>query len=432
MSLSFGPAALPVIPTSADEVVVTRRGGQPVVFTDPVSVDDQGRVSFTVSETGKYTIAISHLGTTYEHSVVLSPDSMDLYSVGAMRSNIEEIATNGADSDNVQKVMSFTTDDAERISGTYVTWIDQRAVRTNPPINMGPLDFWVDSIPVQDTENPTAPGDVDYSSLTDTSVSISWTAGTDNVAVVGYNYRINGGEILELGQVLTVDLTDLDPETEYTVEVQSRDAADNVSAWGSTTFTTDAAAPPSTLYSVYGESAPTGTWVWADGATPYIVTARGFSCSTAGARAAGARAWIPDDASGDLPTEATFYLYGPDAGPDSAPVETKVVSLSGASAGSWVVGMFDTPESMEVGETWMIGVRFTGGSDAGKYAFGTNTRDNSNAVISIGPLAEELAWVAQAGGTVNLSSNYKIGTASAASPAEQTQSYGIDILVDIV
>jgi len=281
-----------------------------------------------------------------------------------------------------------------------------------------------------DTTAPTVPTGLAPTGISGSGFTVTWGAGTDNVGVTGYDIRLNGGAPETVAaDPRTKAFTGLAGETAYTVGIRSRDAAGNVSAYVDLIVTTLEAAGET--YSVYGTGAPTGTWTWSNDGTPYIVIARGFQCSAAGARVVGGRAWIPAAASGSLPTEATFTLFGPNANIGTTAVETKVVSTAGATAGSWVEALFDAPEAMDAGEVWMIGVRFTGAGDAGKYSFGTGTRPNSNEVISNGDLGADLAWAAQNGGTAALSSNYKIGTGSVTSPGEQTQSYGVDILVDL-
>ena len=47
----------------------------------------------------------------------------------------------------------------------------------------------------------------------------------------GYEYRINGGTPVDVGDVLTIPVTGLSPSTEYDFEVRKRDDAGNYSAW---------------------------------------------------------------------------------------------------------------------------------------------------------------------------------------------------------
>jgi chitodextrinase len=80
-----------------------------------------------------------------------------------------------------------------------------------------------------DTTAPSTPGSLDTLSITDTSVTLTWTTSTDNVGVTGY--RLFNGDT----QVTTVTGTihtfkNLSPGTAYTFGVDAYDAADNHSA----------------------------------------------------------------------------------------------------------------------------------------------------------------------------------------------------------
>jgi hypothetical protein len=83
-----------------------------------------------------------------------------------------------------------------------------------------------------DYEAPTAPTNLQLvqGSETSTSFSITWTASTDNVGVVGYNIDLNQGDIiLAAGNVTTYEVTGLSPQTQYTVYVSAFDASGNES-----------------------------------------------------------------------------------------------------------------------------------------------------------------------------------------------------------
>ncbi|WP_082420557.1 glycosyl hydrolase family 18 protein [Paenibacillus sp. A3] len=80
-----------------------------------------------------------------------------------------------------------------------------------------------------DTTPPTAPTSVSASNVTSTSVTLTWTASTDNVGVTGYD--VYQGSTL-VGSVATTSYTvsGLTPSTSYTFTVKAKDAAGNVSA----------------------------------------------------------------------------------------------------------------------------------------------------------------------------------------------------------
>ncbi|MEV3991647.1 cellulase family glycosylhydrolase [Streptomyces sp. NPDC049837] len=82
-----------------------------------------------------------------------------------------------------------------------------------------------------DTTAPTAPAGLAGTARTAASVSLSWTAATDNVRVTGYDvYR--GTARVNAAPVTGTTYTDtgLTPSTAYTYAVRARDAAGNVSA----------------------------------------------------------------------------------------------------------------------------------------------------------------------------------------------------------
>ncbi len=83
---------------------------------------------------------------------------------------------------------------------------------------------------VADTTPPTAPTGLTVSSLTSSSIALSWNAATDNVGVVGYNVvrRNNLGAAVTI-PVTATSYTDsgLSPNTAYSYHVVAYDAAGN-------------------------------------------------------------------------------------------------------------------------------------------------------------------------------------------------------------
>lgn len=99
------------------------------------------------------------------------------------------------------------------------------------------------SFTTADSTAPGAPGTPSFSSITGTSASVTWSAATDNVGVTAYQYRTNGGSLVQVSGP-PVSLSGLSQATTFTVEVRARDA---VGLWGpfsSNSFTTlDTSAP---------------------------------------------------------------------------------------------------------------------------------------------------------------------------------------------
>lgn len=87
------------------------------------------------------------------------------------------------------------------------------------------------TVSTADTETPTAPGTPEETDKTTTSVTLSWTAGTDDIGVAGYNIYQDGTMVAETAgeSVLTYTVTGLAQGTEYSFTVRTRDQAGNLS-----------------------------------------------------------------------------------------------------------------------------------------------------------------------------------------------------------
>ena len=84
--------------------------------------------------------------------------------------------------------------------------------------------------PEADKEAPTKPSDLKVKETTTTTVKVEWKASADNVGVTGYNVYVDGKLVKTVkGDVLTAELKDLKADTEYTIEVEAVDAAENKS-----------------------------------------------------------------------------------------------------------------------------------------------------------------------------------------------------------
>jgi len=82
---------------------------------------------------------------------------------------------------------------------------------------------------VTDTTAPSVPTGLTAGTTTSTSVPLSWTASTDNVAVTGYDvYR--GTTLVGTSTTTSYTVTGLTAATAYSFTVRAKDAAGNVSA----------------------------------------------------------------------------------------------------------------------------------------------------------------------------------------------------------
>jgi hypothetical protein len=106
-----------------------------------------------------------------------------------------------------------------------------------------------------DTQPPTTPGGLNLTGHSSSSVSLSWTASTDNVGVTGYEVY-EGSSLATTVSGTTATVSGLRASTAYTFKVRAKDAAGNMSAFTpAVNATTDA-----------GGGGGTGTGLFA----PYI------------------------------------------------------------------------------------------------------------------------------------------------------------------
>jgi endonuclease I/chitodextrinase len=113
-----------------------------------------------------------------------------------------------------------------------------------------------------DTTAPTAPGSLVASNETQTTVDLTWTAATDNVAVTGYEV-FNGTTLVTTTTNLNYSVTGLTAATAYTFSVKAIDAANNISTASNIASTTTLSSSSSTIVSQsYFES---GLDNWTDG-----------------------------------------------------------------------------------------------------------------------------------------------------------------------
>lgn len=118
-----------------------------------------------------------------------------------------------------------------------------------------------------DTTPPAAPTGLTVTGTTPSSVTLSWTAATDNVAVTGYRV-FKGGAQVGTTTTTTYTATALKPTTSYTFTVAAYDGAGNVSAQsasvtGTTTSQPDTV-PPSTPtnFRVVSTTTSSATFAW--------------------------------------------------------------------------------------------------------------------------------------------------------------------------
>ena len=86
---------------------------------------------------------------------------------------------------------------------------------------------------VTDTQAPSVPADLTASNVQETSLSLSWTASTDNVGVTGYDVY-QGDTMITSISGTSHSVTGLTANTTYTFKVKAKDAAGNISGFSDT------------------------------------------------------------------------------------------------------------------------------------------------------------------------------------------------------
>lgn len=109
---------------------------------------------------------------------------------------------------------------------------------------------------VADTTPPSNPTNLAASAISNTSLTLAWTASTDGVGVTGYEVR-NGTTLIATVAGTSINVTGLSASTTYTFNVQAKDAAGNVSAAASVTAATSAVA--ALAYEYFISNGPTGS-----------------------------------------------------------------------------------------------------------------------------------------------------------------------------
>ena len=97
--------------------------------------------------------------------------------------------------------------------------------------------IWGGTTPTSDTQAPTAPSSLAVTTKTATSVSLSWTASTDNVGVASYDVYMNS-VLKTTVSTSTETITGLTASTAYSFYIKAKDAAGNTSASSNTVSAT--------------------------------------------------------------------------------------------------------------------------------------------------------------------------------------------------
>lgn len=113
-----------------------------------------------------------------------------------------------------------------------------------------------------DSQAPTTPGAPAFSSISKSSVVVSWTASSDNVGVTAYDLYMNNS-LQKTVTGTSTTISGLTCDTTYAFKVQAKDAAGNLSAFSTeSSVTTDAC--DSTSTAILNKDEQLARWSWWD------------------------------------------------------------------------------------------------------------------------------------------------------------------------
>lgn len=260
-------------------------------------------------------------------------------------------------------IVTVTTGSEARPEAPVVFWIGGET----QPTNMQTGDVW---FKVGETEVPpggdtTAPAQVTgltLNSATHTSLSVSWTAASDNVGVTGYDVQVNGvSAATPTGTSVTIN--SLTADTTYSVRVRARDAAGN---WGALStagsFSTAAAPAGPQTYSVFAGGTYPVTLSKSTEASP-IELSTGFytfGAPATGWRSRGMRLYVPGGAS--VPSTATCRLRVLTGSTlDMTVTADKTATMTGIAAGQWNDVQWDSAVTLAAGTWFYLSYNFGNG-----------------------------------------------------------------------
>lgn len=88
-------------------------------------------------------------------------------------------------------------------------------------------DFIVEDGAAADTLAPTFTGSISVGAKTSSTITLTLPTATDNIAVAGYEYRIDEGTWVNNGLSTSISLTGLSASTSYAIDARAYDAASN-------------------------------------------------------------------------------------------------------------------------------------------------------------------------------------------------------------
>ena len=186
----------------------------PVITYIDVQVDD------TTAPGAPGSVTVS--GITADSAVVAWENASDNVAVAGYNIYLgdSETPVNG---DQLVMGLTYTLEGLDAAT-EYTVKVEAVDTSGNKSKTKAETDFTTLEAEEPDKEAPTKPTDVKVDAKTKDSITISWTASTDNVGVKGYKILVDGREKANVTEGTTCTITGLEPGTEYKIVVIAYDA----------------------------------------------------------------------------------------------------------------------------------------------------------------------------------------------------------------
>ncbi|TDP97773.1 glycoside hydrolase family 6 protein [Labedaea rhizosphaerae] len=217
-----------------------------------------------------------------------------------------------------------------------------------------------------DTTPPSAPSGVTVTGTTSSSVSLSWSASTDNVGVTGYDVYRNGSKVGTASSTTFTD-TGLTASTQYTYTVKAHDAAGNASTASSpVTATTQSGnggdtTPPSTPSSVTvtGTTSSSVSLSWSASTDNVGVT--GYDVYRNGSKVGTASSTTFTDTGLTASTQYTYTVKAHDAAGNASTASSPVTATTqSGGTGNGCTATYHVDNDWGSGFTATVTVKNTG------------------------------------------------------------------------
>jgi len=196
--------------------------------------------TFSYGEVEDYTVVITESGE--DTQAPTAPTNLSASNISessftlSWNASTDNVGVTGYDVYQNGSLLNSVTGTSANISGlsagtTYNYYVKAKDAAGNISAESSTLQVTTNE--PADTEAPTAPSNLSSSNVGETSVTLSWTASTDNVGVTGYDiYR--DGSVMASTDNTSYNVSGLTAATTYSFYVTAKDAAGNVSAASNT------------------------------------------------------------------------------------------------------------------------------------------------------------------------------------------------------